>query len=82
MDTGHSNEVIYFISNFNVLTALIGRQVRSAIFVNDFSINPLRAKFFRGNINIDLHFMSLLHIEMTQVLKILPQVRPGPTHST
>ena len=45
-------------------------------------INPLRAKFFRGNINIYLHFMSLLHIDMAQVLKILPQVRPGPTYST
>ena len=29
-----------------------------------------------------LHFMSLLHIDMTQVLKILPQVRPVPTYST
>ena len=45
-------------------------------------VNPLRAKFFRGNINIYLHFMSLLHIDMTEVLKILPQVRPGPTYST
>ena len=27
-----------------------------------------------------LHFMSLLHVDMTQVLKILPQVRSGPTH--
>ena len=45
-------------------------------------INPLRAKFFRGNINIYLHFMSLLHIDMTHVLKILPQIRPGPTYST
>ena len=26
--------------------------------------------------------MSLLHIDITQVLKILPQVRPGPTYST
>ena len=45
-------------------------------------VNPLRAKFFRGNINIYLHLMSLLHIEMTHVLKILPQVRAGPTYST
>ena len=45
-------------------------------------VNPLHAKFFRGNINIYLHFMSLLHIDKTQVLKILPQVRPGPTYST
>ena len=44
--------------------------------------NPLRAKFFKGNINIYLHFMSLLHTNMTQVLKIIPQVRPGPTYST
>ena len=44
-------------------------------------INPLRAKFFRGNINIYLHFVSFLHIDMTQVLKILPQVREGPTYS-
>ena len=36
---------------------------------------------FRGNINIYLHFISLLHTDMTQVLKILPQVRPGPTYS-
>ena len=43
--------------------------------------NPLRAKFSRGNINIYLHFMSLLHNDMTHVLKILPQVRPGPTYS-
>ena len=44
-------------------------------------INPLRAKFFWGNINIYLHFMSFLHIDLTQVLKTLPQVREGPTYS-
>ena len=37
-------------------------------------INPLRAKFFRGNINMYLHFVSFLHIDMTQVLKILPRI--------
>ena len=47
-----------------------------------YNINSLHAKFCRGNINIHLHFMSLLHIDMTQVLKILPQVRPEPTYST
>ena len=46
------------------------------------TINPLRAKFFWGNINIYLHFMSFLHIDLTQVLKIPPQVRPGPIYST
>ena len=45
-------------------------------------INFLRAKFCRGSISIYLHFMSLLHIDMIQVFKILPQVRPGPTYST
>ena len=45
-------------------------------------INPLRAKFVRGNINIYLHFMSSFYIDMAQVLKIFPQVRRGPTYST
>ena len=45
-------------------------------------LNPLRAKFFRGNINIYLHFMSLFHIDVAQKLKILSQVRPGLTYST
>ena len=29
-------------------------------------VNPLHAKFFRGNINIYLHFMPLLHIDKSQ----------------
>ena len=36
---------------------------------------PLRTIFFRGNINIYLHFMPFLQIDRPQVLKILPQVR-------
>ena len=39
-------------------------------------ITPLRAKFFRGNKNMYLHFRSLFHTDMTQVVEILPQVRP------
>ena len=46
------------------------------------AFNPLRAKFFRGNINIYLHFVSFLHIDATQVVEILPQVKQEPTHST
>ena len=46
-----------------------------------YEFNPLRAKLFWGNINIYLHFMSFLHIDLTQVLKTLPQVREGPTYS-
>ena len=45
-------------------------------------INPLRAKFFRGNINIYLHFVLFLHIDATQVVEILPQIRQEPTYST
>ena len=46
------------------------------------TINPLRAKFFRGNINIYLYFVSFLHIDTTQVVEILPQIRQEPTYST
>ena len=41
-------------------------------------VNPLRAKFFRGNLNIYLHFMSFLHTNKTQVVEIPPRVRQGP----
>ena len=44
--------------------------------------NPLSAKFCRGNINIYLHFVSFLHIDMMQVVEILPQIRQEPTYST
>ena len=45
-------------------------------------INPLRAKFFRGNINIYLHFMSFLHTNKTQVVEVPPWVRQWPAYST
>ena len=45
-------------------------------------INALHAKFFRGNINIYLHFVSFLHIDTMQVVEILPQIRQRPTYST
>ena len=48
----------------------------------EFRALPLRAKFFRGNINIYLHFVSFLHIDTTQVVAILPQIRQEPTYST
>ena len=44
-------------------------------------INPLRAKFFRENINIYSHFVSYLHIDMTQVVEILPQIRQEPAYA-
>ena len=56
--------------------------IEGTIIMNEVSINSLGAKFCRGNINTYLHFMSLLHIDMTQVLKILPQVRAVSTYFT
>ena len=51
-------------------------------FCPNSDVNSLRAKFFRWKINIYLQFMSSIRIDMTQVFKILPDVRPGPTYST
>ena len=45
-------------------------------------LNPLRAKLFRGNINIYLHFVSYLHMGTTQVVEILPQIRQEPAYYT
>ena len=56
-------------------------KVRAKCF-DAFKFNPLRAKFFRGNINIYLHFVSFLHIDTTQVVEILPQIRQELTYST
>ena len=36
--------------------------------------------FSEGTKNIYLHFVSFLHVDMTQVVEILPQVRQGHTH--
>ena len=45
------------------------------------NLNPLHAKFFKGNKNIYLQFMPFLHIDMTQVVEVLPQVKQGPNYS-
>ena len=41
----------------------------------------VRAKFFKGNINIYLHFVSYLHIDTTHAVEILPQIKQEPTYS-
>ena len=51
-------------------------------YIISIDVNPLHAKFFKGNINIYLHFVSFLHIDTTQVFEILPQIRQEPTYST
>ena len=45
-------------------------------------VDPLRAKFFRWNINIYLHFVSFIHIDAMQVVEILPHKRQEPAYST
>ena len=52
------------------------------IFAHIVYVNPLRSNFFRGNINIYLNFVSFLHIDTTQVVEILPQIRQEPTYFT
>ena len=46
-------------------------QICDAMWHHKATVNPLRAEFFWGNINIYLHFMSFLHIDLTQVLNTL-----------
>ena len=47
-----------------------------------FHLNPLRAKICRGNKNLYSNSKSFLHIDMAQVVEILPPIRQGPTYST
>ena len=65
----NNNNMIDFVYNYGIIHTVADVSL----------INNLRAKFFRGNINIYLHFVSLLHIDMTQVLRILPQAQVGRT---
>ena len=48
----------------------------------DYLLQKLRAKLFRGNKNIYLHFMSFFHIDMIQVVEIHPLVRHELIYST
>ena len=54
----------------------------SNIYTGPTTVNTLHAQFFRGRINIQLHYMPWLKIDMTQIVEILPHVRQGPTYST
>ena len=46
------------------------------------NLNPLCAKFVRGNIIMYLHFMSFLHIDMRQVVEIQPHGKQGSAYCT
>ena len=63
-----------------ILSYCLGLGNKSIVYTAYF--NPSRAKFFRENINIYLHFMSFLHINKTQVVEIPPWVKQGPAYST
>ena len=55
----------------------------AALIRNNLTIHlHLRTKFSRGDIIIYLHFMSLLQIDMAQVVEIPAHVRQGPSSST
>ena len=61
--------------------------IRHANFVismtaDDLALNPVRAKLFRGNITMQLHFMSFRHIDMTPVIEIFLRVRKELTYFT
>ena len=69
-------------SNVPFTTPSCGQHAHHFICTGIFTFNPLRAKFFRENINIYLHFMSFLHTNKTNVVEIPPWVGQGPAYST
>ena len=75
MSSGHSDSVLKYQARNEV-------EGNTLVTKESMIINPLRAKFFRGNINIYLHFVSFLRIDTTHVVEILPQIRQEPTYST
>ena len=44
--------------------------------------NNIHASFFRGRININLHFLSFFYTDMTQTVEILHYGRQGHTYFT
>ena len=77
------NPSILGLNSFTIVPANVQAHNELVILQIFFlSFNPLRAKFFRENINIYLHFVSYLHIDMTRVAEILPRIGQGLAHST
>ena len=74
-----------FIARKTIWQFPAGLAATTAQFVSsDFSLinNPLCAKCFIGNIQMYSQFISLLHTDMTQVVKILLYGRQKFTYST
>ena len=80
MSFGHFNSE-FQEKVFNVTLVYWARLAKGCNMAQRALVNPLRAKFFRWNINIYLHFVSLLHIDTTQLIEILPQIRQERTYS-
>ena len=78
--TGINKKNIHYVFTIAMQTCVLLKC--HMVYHKQLSLNPLRAKFFRGNINIYLHFMSFPHTDKTQVVEIHPRVRQGPAHST
>ena len=72
--------------SYNIHSTWFSRNIPAsttgALIMNKFYVNPLRAKFFRGNINIYLYFVSFPHIDTTRVFEIFPHIRQELTYST
>ena len=46
------------------------------------TLSNIFSKRNQNHIHVYLYYMSFLHIDMTQVVEILPQVKQGYIHST
>ena len=59
------------------------RILLKSLFLENITIKTLYVLiFFSGNINIYLYFMSCLHIDMSQGVRILPRIRLGLAYFT
>ena len=65
-----ATEILQYMINAN-MTAY---EMRTTNTIWPVLVNPWRVKLVRGNTNLNLHFMSFLHIDMPQVVGILSQV--------
>ena len=70
----HENELIFSVISWHGIGDFLTLGWNPAWWETEVEGNVYHAKFFRGNKNIYLLFMSLFLIDMTQVVEILPRV--------
>ena len=93
--TIHMTRAIYLSPNIPMSSKLIENVANSGIFSivwhdlmfdiflgKHHSLIPHVLNFVRANINIYLHFIPMLHIDMAQMVEIIPYVRQKLTYST